>query len=122
MTARAVTLVSGGSRGIGFCIAQAFRDRGYRVIVTSRSQERAAAAAVALGSDAKGLVCDVSDPKAPERLIREMQDMNLAPAALINCAGEHSVLWSAADPHLSSQESLWTGYWRVNRQNPFLNF
>jgi gluconate 5-dehydrogenase len=68
-----VTLVSGGSRGIGKAIAQAMAERGARVIISSRTESTLAAAAEEIGSADRPvtpLVCDVSDSDA----IRELVD------------------------------------------------
>lgn len=54
-------LVTGGNRGIGFAIAQGLIARGYEVIMTARSGDRAAQGVLTLGATAHPLVLDVSD-------------------------------------------------------------
>ncbi len=68
-------LVTGGSRGIGFAVAEGLASAGARVVVVGRSPEGAESSAAALrrrGADALGVACDVSDLDAvsalPERL------------------------------------------------------
>jgi NAD(P)-dependent dehydrogenase (short-subunit alcohol dehydrogenase family) len=56
-----VALVTGSSRGIGFEVAMQLAARGYRVIVTSRDQKAAAAAATKIGPDAIAHALDTSD-------------------------------------------------------------
>jgi NAD(P)-dependent dehydrogenase (short-subunit alcohol dehydrogenase family) len=57
-------LVTGATSGIGLAIAQALLAAGAEVVVTSRSAERAASAADALGERATGIAMDVRDPAA----------------------------------------------------------
>src|SRR5262245_7160628 len=51
-------LVTGGNRGIGLAIAQAFAHQGDRVAVTHRGQ--------AVADGLFGVVCDITDPDAVE--------------------------------------------------------
>jgi NAD(P)-dependent dehydrogenase (short-subunit alcohol dehydrogenase family) len=55
------TLVTGGSKGIGFAIAQAFSAAGARVALTSRTLADAERAAREIGGECLPLACDVSD-------------------------------------------------------------
>jgi len=66
-----LALVTGGSRGIGFAIAEAFVSAGARVIVTARSEEGVRAAAGRLGPNALGFTCDNADPAQVERTVAE---------------------------------------------------
>ena len=59
-----VVLVSGGSRGIGFAIAQGFAERHARVVITGRDQASCedAAATMKYGRHpVRGIACDVQD-------------------------------------------------------------
>lgn len=75
-------LVSGGSSGIGFAIAQAFADAGADVIATGISDEVAREAA---GRDSRisFRVLDVGDQPAIEQLVSGIKSLNV----LVNCAG-----------------------------------
>src|SRR3954471_22469363 len=67
-----VTLVSGGSRGIGRAIAEGFAQRGAIVIITGREQatlEQTAHDICPAGGTVRPLVCDVADAGAIERLV-----------------------------------------------------
>ncbi|WP_392673701.1 SDR family NAD(P)-dependent oxidoreductase [Streptomyces sp. LN785] len=55
-----VAVVTGGSSGIGFATARAFRDEGARVFVTGRRKDVLDAAVAELGPGVTGVVCDVS--------------------------------------------------------------
>src|SRR5437870_587743 len=68
-----VTLISGGSRGIGRALAEGFAQRGAKVVITGREQatlERTAKEICPPGGTVRPVVCDVSDPKAIERLVQ----------------------------------------------------
>ena len=54
-------VVTGGSKGIGKGIAQVFAKHGANVLVVSRNQQQADAAALEMGKNAKGFACDISN-------------------------------------------------------------
>jgi NAD(P)-dependent dehydrogenase (short-subunit alcohol dehydrogenase family) len=58
-----VSVIVGGTGGLGRVIAQRCADRGEDVVVTSREQARAEAAAKELGRGARGLGLDLSRPE-----------------------------------------------------------
>jgi 3-oxoacyl-[acyl-carrier protein] reductase len=62
-------LVTGGSRGIGLSIAQAFVAGGARVAITGRTQSHLDAAAKALGEGAYALRADVRQPDEASQAI-----------------------------------------------------
>lgn len=63
MSPRSILIV-GGSAGIGLELAKDLAGAGDQVIITSRSQETADAVAAQLGSSARGIALDVSEPEA----------------------------------------------------------
>jgi 3-oxoacyl-[acyl-carrier protein] reductase len=83
-----VALVSGGSRGIGFAVAEELAAAGARVAVTARAEDRAVQAAEALGgAGGRGYGCDVTDGEACTVLV-ERVDEDLGPVdILVNNAG-----------------------------------
>ena len=71
----AVVLVTGGSSGIGRCVAELFAREGAHVAVCGHEQEGVDAtvrALEAMGADALGVVADVSSDVAMERLCEQV--------------------------------------------------
>ncbi|MFN4284951.1 MAG: SDR family oxidoreductase [Lacibacter sp.] len=72
-----VAYITGGSKGIGYGIAQVLLEKGMRVVITSRHADAAAAAAAALSSDASrvlGLQSDVTNQAAEEKAVQAAYD------------------------------------------------
>jgi 3-oxoacyl-[acyl-carrier protein] reductase len=78
-----VALVTGASAGIGRAIAAALVAEGARVAVTSRSQERIAAAAGAVG--AVGLVWDSADLDGAPSLVASVEEALDGPVDVLVC-------------------------------------
>ncbi len=66
-----VALVTGAAMGIGKAISEIFIQRGARVAIADIDGASAATTASALGPDAIGLACDVTDMAAVERVFEE---------------------------------------------------
>ena len=59
-----VAVITGGTRGLGYAIAEAYADQGAKVVIASRTQDAVDKAVRQLhenGAQAEGLACDVSD-------------------------------------------------------------
>lgn len=72
-----VTIITGGTQGIGFAIAERFVQEGAQVIVTSRDQGRAEEAATRLGADggkAVGWGVGVTDRESVSAMIDKIKD------------------------------------------------
>lgn len=85
-----VTVVSGGSRGIGFALARGFAERGARVVITGREKDTLEAAAAELstsGNAVQPLVCDVSDVKAIRAAVQSINETHGRIDTLLNVAG-----------------------------------
>ena len=57
-----VVLVTGGSSGLGFAIAEAFASEGATLVITGRRQPQLADAVSRLGKHASGVCTDISNP------------------------------------------------------------
>lgn len=57
------TVVVGGTRAIGFAIAQHYAEAGHDVVLTGQTQANVDAAVATLGGRVKGLTFDLSQPK-----------------------------------------------------------
>lgn len=85
-----VALVSGASRGIGRAIAVELAGQGARVAGTATTETGAGdiqSALDAIGPGHLGLVLDVTDPSACERVISDVEKRMGAVAVLVNNAG-----------------------------------
>ncbi|HEY6968589.1 MAG TPA: SDR family NAD(P)-dependent oxidoreductase [Candidatus Angelobacter sp.] len=85
-----VAVITGGSRGIGFAIAQAFTSRGCEVVITGRNATTLNSAIANLKeSNAKvlGLPCNVVDPAQVERLFAQVKQAHSKIDILVNNAG-----------------------------------
>jgi NAD(P)-dependent dehydrogenase (short-subunit alcohol dehydrogenase family) len=86
-----VVLVSGGTRGIGFALAEGFCRRGAQVVLTGRTAAAAEAAAARLAADARhvplGLGCDVQHSDQIGGLVRNLVERFGRIDTLLNVAG-----------------------------------
>lgn len=85
-----VAVVTGASSGIGLAIAQAFAAEGMKVVLSDVAAERLdeeVATLAAGGAEVLGVVTDVSDPGAVERLAEEAVDAFGAIHVAVNNAG-----------------------------------
>jgi short-subunit dehydrogenase len=81
-----VALVTGGSRGLGFAIADELASRGARLVICARDPERLERARmllVARGADVRTVRCDVADREQVERMVEEAGRVDV----LVNNAG-----------------------------------
>jgi gluconate 5-dehydrogenase len=85
-----VALVTGGSRGLGFSMAQALQEQGATVVINARNTEDLDRAAKKIGCEA--VACDVSDAKAARAMLEKTAEKHGRLDILVNNAGvQHRV-------------------------------
>ncbi|MFI6442220.1 SDR family oxidoreductase [Streptomyces sp. NPDC050759] len=112
-------VVTGGSRGLGFAVAQALVAEGAYVTVGARSAGRLAAAADELGPAARGVVADNADPAAARRLVdAAMSAHGRLDGLLVSVGGPpaSSVLGTGDEAWRSAFDSVFLGALRVVRE------
>ena len=85
-----VAIVTGGSRGIGLGIAQAFAEAGATIVVAARDSDQSADAVARLqasGATAASVPTDVSDPDAAQQVVDEAVRLFGRLDILVNNAG-----------------------------------
>jgi 3-oxoacyl-[acyl-carrier protein] reductase len=103
-----VCVVTGSTGGIGLATARMLADEGARVVVTGRDAERVDAARA--DADASlGVVCDLSEPAAPERLIAEARAALGPVECLVNNVG---LAYQTSLDELS--DAQWDEMWQLN--------
>jgi NAD(P)-dependent dehydrogenase (short-subunit alcohol dehydrogenase family) len=79
-------VITGGSRGIGYAIAEGFVRAGARVIIAARSRDQLDDAVKTLGANAIAKQTDISDPDSIDELIAEAWRIG-PPDIIVNNAG-----------------------------------
>lgn len=79
-----IVLVSGGSRGIGLAIAQAFSQRGATVVITGRDE---ASLIDACGKNMTYRTCDIADETSIKTCVDSVVSEHGRIDTLVNCAG-----------------------------------
>lgn len=111
-----VVLVTGGSRGIGAMIADAFVRNGARVYISSRDASACEATAERLSQSGCciALPADLADETQIDRLVRELQMREARLDCLVNNAGAS---WGA--PFEDFPASGWDKVMTINVRSPF---
>lgn len=109
MNNKSVTLVSGASSGIGLELARLAAADGRNLVLVARRKDKLAEIKQELEGkhdiDVYLFVEDLSDPAAPERIVRELEKQKLAVDALINNAG-FGVLGDFATNDWAKEQSM----------------
>ena len=81
-----VCVVTGSTGGIGLETARFLADEGAKVVVSGRDADRVDSARSEVGA-ARGVVCDLAEPGAPDELIRAASALGPV-ACLVNNVGQ----------------------------------
>jgi len=88
-----VALITGGARGIGKAIALRLAEKGWSVAIcyrkSSEDAKKTQGEILDKGSQFLAVQCDVSDHKAVEGLVKQVENRFNRIDALINCAGPY---------------------------------
>lgn len=82
-----IAVVTGGNRGIGLEICRQLAERGLRVVLTAREEEKAQRASAELDGDVIPFRLDVTDPEGPGRLAAFLENKLGGAGVLVNNAG-----------------------------------
>ena len=85
-----VALVTGAAYGIGFAIAEAYAKAGAKIAFNCRSQknlDQALADYAAVGIDAHGYICDVTDEEGIQKMVAQIEEELGTIDILVNNAG-----------------------------------
>lgn len=108
-------MITGGTSGIGFAIAQSFAAEGAQVIVTGRRADAAAEAAKSIGSGAVHLVGDVSDSQFHSLAAKEVGERFGGLDIYVANAGINTIRHSAEVP-----EAEYDAQFAVNTRGVFV--
>lgn len=97
-------LVLGASAGIGKATSIALSDKGARVALAARRQDVLDSALSEVGSDSIGILCDVSDPEACERVVE---------TASTSFGGLDAVVYAPGITELRAIEDLDASAWKA---------
>jgi NAD(P)-dependent dehydrogenase (short-subunit alcohol dehydrogenase family) len=117
MVAGKVAVVTGAGRGIGAATARALADAGLAVVVAARHRdqiERQAAELIAMGRQARAVVCDVTSEASVQHLSDEAAGLGPV-AVLVNNAGA-----AASMPVVRTSLEDWSRLLAVNATGAFL--
>lgn len=121
-TSNNTVLITGGSAGIGFEIAQQLSAQGNQVIITGRNAERLQAAAAQL-KNTTAIVSDVSSAEDVNKLVAQLKEQFPQLNLVINNAGYSSSpyrLVPEVDAFEKASAEIQTNYLAVLRLNELL--
>lgn len=109
-------IITGGSRGIGLAIGQRLAQAGANVVVTSRDQDSADAAAAQITGSALGVAAHVAEDDAAQRCIDIVMERFGSIDILVNNAATNP----AFGPLIDQSHSRFTKIFDINLWGPLL--
>ena len=120
-----VAVITGGNSGIGFGIAQAFKNEGVKGTIVGRNQETLASAAAQLGDDFIAINADVTNLADLERIFAATARKFGKIDVLVANAGAGTTgtvaVTSEADYDKLLDLNLKSVYFTVNKALPYMN-
>jgi short-subunit dehydrogenase len=107
-------VVTGGSRGLGFAIAQEFARRGAKLVICARDEgplRDAECKLRALGAEVLAIPCDVSQEKQAASLIAQASDAFGGVDVLVNNAGQIAVGPIESQTVADFEEAMQSMFW-----------
>jgi short-subunit dehydrogenase len=109
--ALSIALITGGSKGIGYALADELAKRGFDLLLIARSEAELKTACGTLSGkyniQAHSLALDLSEADAPDKILEHLKGNNLSVTVLINNAGY--ALWgSFAELPFADQQKMLT--------------
>ncbi|AWG25962.1 SDR family oxidoreductase [Flavobacterium kingsejongi] len=120
-TTNNTVLITGGSAGIGFEMARQFSEKGNKVIITGRNEDRLKTAAAQL-SNVTAIRADVTNEADTLQLVAQLQKDFPALNIVINNAGSayYYDLAASTNSFKNAQEEILTNYLSIIRLNELL--
>ena len=109
-----VILITGGSRGLGFAIAQEFAMRGATLVICGRDEEilhEAEQRLLAMRVPVLALRCDIAQQGAAEQLVRQATERFGRIDVLVNNAGQIAVGPIESQTIADFEEAMGTMFW-----------
>jgi NAD(P)-dependent dehydrogenase (short-subunit alcohol dehydrogenase family) len=107
-------VVTGGGSGLGTAIARSLHAAGAHVVVVGRDADKLGRVAADLGSRARGISCDVSDPASVDALREQLAGTDVS--ILVNNAGIPGPVAALTDIDVAD----WDEVFAVNVRGTFL--
>ena len=85
-----IAVITGGTGVLGYSMAQALAEHGIKVVLLSRTQDKADEKAAGLNGKAMGCAADPRDREALQAVLEKVQSVWGTPDFLINAAGGNS--------------------------------
>lgn len=106
-TSNNTILITGGGYGIGFAIAKAFEEKGNRIIIAGRNEERLKKASSSL-KNTTAIVCDVTNEQQVDSLVKQVKERFGTLNILVNNAGTANayLLSATADAYTKAKSEI----------------
>jgi len=112
---QSLTVVTGGSRGLGFVVAKALKAAGHRVLIVSKDPERAAKSAAEINCEFESV--DFEDLAATQSKFEEIREKYGTPSILVLA---HGVMSEKMSKTLRTTSQEWRRVMAINLDSTFI--